>query len=134
MAGSSLTNMTANRSSAGTSNFGSCEIHVRRVQDHDVDVAIYPYAILDIQPGADAMEASSMFGERMMPILVPEQVALRVENGGVCPDLRSESGDAGRGAIPPHGPRPICRDHGHAGDRGNARSGAADSAHLPGAE
>ncbi|WP_157779841.1 hypothetical protein [Celeribacter ethanolicus] len=41
----------------------------------------YPYAILDIQPGAEAMEASSMFGERMMLILVPEQVALRVENG-----------------------------------------------------
>jgi hypothetical protein len=41
----------------------------------------YPYAILDIQPGAEAMEASSMFGERMMLILVPEQVALRIENG-----------------------------------------------------
>ncbi|WP_303704492.1 hypothetical protein [Celeribacter baekdonensis] len=41
----------------------------------------YPYAILDIQPGAEAIEASSMFGERMMLILVPEQVALRVENG-----------------------------------------------------
>lgn len=41
----------------------------------------YPYAILDIQPGADAMDATSMFGERMMLILVPEQVALRVENG-----------------------------------------------------
>ncbi|WP_439525942.1 hypothetical protein [Roseovarius mucosus] len=41
----------------------------------------YPYAILDIKPGAEAMEASSMFGERMMLILVPEQVALRVENG-----------------------------------------------------
>ncbi|KAB6714672.1 hypothetical protein [Roseobacter sp. TSBP12] len=41
----------------------------------------YPYAILDIQPGAEAMDASSMFGERMMLILVPEQVALRVENG-----------------------------------------------------
>lgn len=41
----------------------------------------YPYAILDIQPGAAAMEAASMFGERMMLILVPEQVALRVQNG-----------------------------------------------------
>ncbi len=41
----------------------------------------YPYAILDIQPGAKAMEAASMFGERMMLILVPEQIALRVENG-----------------------------------------------------
>lgn len=41
----------------------------------------YPYAILDIQPGAEAMDAASMFGERMMLILVPEQVALRVENG-----------------------------------------------------
>lgn len=41
----------------------------------------YPYAILDIQPGALAADAVSMFGERMMLILVPEQVALRVENG-----------------------------------------------------
>lgn len=41
----------------------------------------YPYAILDIQPGAEATEAASMFGERMMLIMEPEQVALRVESG-----------------------------------------------------
>lgn len=41
----------------------------------------YPYAILDIQPGAEVMDAASMFGEQMMLILVPEQDALRVENG-----------------------------------------------------
>lgn len=41
----------------------------------------YPYAILDILPGAKAMDAASMFGERIMLILVPEQIALRVENG-----------------------------------------------------
>ncbi|MBE0455217.1 MAG: hypothetical protein IBX58_16275 [Roseovarius sp.] len=41
----------------------------------------YPYVILDIQPGAEATEAASMFGERMMLIMEPEQVALRVESG-----------------------------------------------------
>lgn len=41
----------------------------------------YPYAILDIQPGAEASHASSIFSERMMLTLVPEEVALRVENG-----------------------------------------------------
>lgn len=41
----------------------------------------YPYAILNIQPGAEASDASSMFSERMMLTLVPEEVALRVENG-----------------------------------------------------
>ena len=46
----------------------------------------YPYAILDIQPGAPSVEAQAMFEERMMLRMEPVEVRLRVGS----PDGRRE--------------------------------------------